>query len=47
MKRMKASDFDQRALDLNDDFAHGRISRRDFAQRSVSQACLAAHARLF
>ena len=33
MKRMKASDFDQRALDLYDDFAHGRISRRDFAQR--------------
>ncbi|MEQ1826753.1 MAG: dienelactone hydrolase family protein [Pirellula sp.] len=33
MDRRKASDFDQRALDLYDDFAHGRISRRDFAQR--------------
>lgn len=33
MERKKASDFDQRALDLYDDYAHGRISRRDFAQR--------------
>jgi carboxymethylenebutenolidase len=33
MQRKKASDFDQRALDLYDDYAHGRISRRDFAQR--------------
>ncbi len=33
MERKKASDFDQRALDLFDDYAHGRISRRDFAQR--------------
>jgi carboxymethylenebutenolidase len=33
MERKKASDFDQRALDLYDDYAHGRLSRRDFAQR--------------
>lgn len=33
MERKKASDFDQRALDLYDDYAHGRISRRDFAQK--------------
>lgn len=33
MERKKASDFDQRALDLYDDYAHGRIARRDFAQR--------------
>ena len=33
MDRRKASDFDQRALDLYDDYAHGRLSRRDFAQR--------------
>ncbi len=33
MERKNASDFDQRALDLYDDYAHGRISRRDFAQR--------------
>ncbi len=32
-ERKKASDFDQRALDLYDDYAHGRLSRRDFAQR--------------
>lgn len=33
MTRKTAADFDQRALDLYDDFAHGRISRRDFYQR--------------
>lgn len=33
MDRKKASDFDQRALDLYDDYAHGRLNRRDFAQR--------------
>ena len=33
MERKQASDFDQRALDLYDDYAHGRLSRRDFAQR--------------
>jgi carboxymethylenebutenolidase len=35
---MKASDFDQRALDLYDDYAHGRISRRDFTQRIAALA---------
>ncbi len=33
MNRKKASDFDQRALDLYDDYAHGRLSRREFSQR--------------
>ena len=33
MERKQASDFDQRALDLYDDYAHGRLSRRDVAQR--------------
>lgn len=46
MQRKKASDFDQRALDLYDDYAHGRISRRDFAQRiaTVSLGGLTAEA---
>lgn len=35
MERKKASDFDQRVLDLYDDYAHGRITRRDFAQRTA------------
>jgi carboxymethylenebutenolidase len=34
MTREKASDFDQRILDLYDDYAHGRIARRDFMQRA-------------
>ena len=34
MNRNTAKDYDQRVLDLYDDFAHGRINRRDFAQRS-------------
>lgn len=38
MNRMQASDFDQRALDLYDDYAHGRISRRDFTQRIAALA---------
>ncbi|MDA0660675.1 MAG: dienelactone hydrolase family protein [Planctomycetota bacterium] len=33
MQRKTALDFDQRVLDLYDDYAHGRISRRDFSQR--------------
>ncbi|MDZ4779142.1 MAG: dienelactone hydrolase family protein [Planctomycetia bacterium] len=33
MERKSATDFDQRVLDLYDDFAHGRIARREFAQR--------------
>lgn len=38
MNRKNASDFDQRLLDLYDDFAHGRLSRRDFAQRVATFA---------
>lgn len=30
MKRMKASDFDQRLLELYDGYVHGRMSKRDF-----------------
>ncbi len=32
MKRQQASDYDQDLLDLDDDYAHGRITRRDFMQ---------------
>lgn len=32
MTRKKASDYDQELLDLYDDYAHGRIDRRDFVQ---------------
>jgi len=32
-ERQTAADFDQRVLDLYDDYAHGRIARREFAQR--------------
>jgi len=38
MTREKASDFDQRLLNLYDDFAHGRIARRDFVQRAAAFA---------
>lgn len=38
MTREKASDFDQRLLDLYDDYAHGRIGRRDFMQRAAAFA---------
>ena len=34
MKRKQASDYDQELLDLYDDYAHGRITRRDFVQRA-------------
>ena len=34
MERKNASDFDQRLLDLYDDYAHGRISRRGFLDRA-------------
>ncbi len=34
MKRKPASDYDQELLDLYDDYAHGRITRRDFVQRA-------------
>ena len=32
MQRKRASEFDQRVLDLYDDYAHGRIDRRDFLE---------------
>ena len=32
MQRKQAADFDQQVLDLYDDYAHGRISRRDFLE---------------
>ena len=38
MSREKASDFDQRLLDLYDDYAHGRVDRRDFMQRAAAFA---------
>ena len=38
MKRKQASDFDQELLDLYDDYAHGRISRRDFLQGAAKFA---------
>lgn len=38
MDRQKASEFDQELLDLYDDFAHGRIERRDFLQRAAKFA---------
>ncbi len=34
MKRKTASEFDQELLDLYDDYAHGRISRRRFFERA-------------
>jgi carboxymethylenebutenolidase len=34
MRRKHASDFDQELLNLYDDFAHGRITRRDFIDRA-------------
>ncbi len=35
MSREKAANFDQRLLDLYDDYAHGRVDRRDFMQRAA------------
>ncbi len=34
MKRKQAADYDQELLDLYDDYAHERITRRDFMQRA-------------
>ena len=36
MPREKASDFDQRLLELYDDYAHGRVGRRDFMLRAAA-----------
>ena len=38
MDRERAQDFDQELLDLYDDYAHGRLSRRDFASRAAAFA---------
>jgi carboxymethylenebutenolidase len=38
MDRERAQDFDQELLDLYDDYAHGRLSRRDFARRAATFA---------
>jgi carboxymethylenebutenolidase len=35
MDRERAQDFDQELLDLYDDYAHGRLSRRDFGLRAA------------
>ncbi|TWT63288.1 dienelactone hydrolase family protein [Rubinisphaera italica] len=32
MERKQAKDFDQKLLDLYDDYAHGRVNRRDFVR---------------
>jgi carboxymethylenebutenolidase len=34
MERKRASDYDQELLDLYDDYAHGRVDRRDFVRRA-------------
>lgn len=46
MERKRASDFDPRALVAYDDFAHGRISRREFSQRlaGIAAAGISAEA---
>ncbi|MEJ2130523.1 MAG: dienelactone hydrolase family protein [Gammaproteobacteria bacterium] len=36
MTRKKASDYDQRVLDLFDHYVHGRISRREFLDRAAA-----------
>jgi carboxymethylenebutenolidase len=38
MKREQASDYNQELLDLYDDYAHGRIARRDFLQGAAKFA---------
>lgn len=38
MNRPPATDFDQELLDLYDDYAHGRVERRDFMQRAAKFA---------
>jgi len=38
MDRQRATDFDQELLDLYDDYAHGRISRRNFAVNAAKFA---------
>jgi carboxymethylenebutenolidase len=38
MERERAQDFDQELLDLYDDYAHGRVDRRDFLRRASALA---------
>lgn len=38
MDRERAQDFDQRLLDLYDDYTHGRLGRREFARRAAAFA---------
>src|ERR1700742_2269192 len=38
MNQDRAQDFDQELLDLYDDYAHGRLNRRDFARRAAAFA---------
>src|SRR4051812_17649824 len=38
MGREQAKDFDQRLLDLYDDYAHGRLSPREFARKAAAFA---------
>ncbi|WP_152053213.1 dienelactone hydrolase family protein [Tautonia marina] len=38
MDRERAQDFDQGLLDLYDDYAHGRLDRREFARRAAAFA---------
>ena len=38
MERERAQDFDQELLDLYDDFAHGRVDRREFARKAAAFA---------
>jgi carboxymethylenebutenolidase len=38
MDRDQAKDFDQRLLDLYDDYAHGRLGRREFARKAAAFA---------
>ena len=38
MERERAQDFDQELLDLYDDYAHGRVDRREFARKAAAFA---------
>ena len=38
MQRRKASDFDQRILELYDGYVHGRMSKRDFLDHAAKYA---------
>lgn len=38
MQRMKASDFDQRLLEIYDGYVHGKLSKREFLDRAAAYA---------